>query len=87
MLFFRKRRQDDRVRLEEMMRLRGAVLTDPLSEADAHDLALATQRCLQCRRKDLCDERLAAGNSTGYGLFCPNTHYIERLRGSSLRFS
>jgi hypothetical protein len=75
-----RRREDGRLRLRDMMRLRHARLPQPLSGIGTEDYERATKRCLACPSKTLCDELLECGNAQGYGLFCPNTHYIERLR-------
>jgi hypothetical protein len=72
--------------LEELMRRRGALLPQPLTKADAREAALAARRCLSCNSKALCRELLRANGCQGYGLFCPNTHYIERLRRDTLTF-
>jgi hypothetical protein len=34
----------------------------------------------------LCDELLEGGAPAGFGAFCPNAHYIERLRQGALQF-
>jgi hypothetical protein len=86
-MFFGKKPDDGRVRLMEVMRLRRAYLPDPLSREAARDLEEAKQRCAACMRKTLCDELLASGAKDGFGLFCPNHHYIQQLRSSSLTFS
>jgi len=75
-----------RLRLVELMRLRSAYLPDPLAPAAARDFEQAKLRCLACGYRELCDERLQAGANNGYGLFCPNSHYIEQLRAASLKF-
>jgi hypothetical protein len=75
-----------RLRLHEVMRRRGAAPPEPMTEATAHDAALAARRCTVCGSQALCDELLAAGRSEGYGLFCPNAHYIEQQRNRNLDF-
>jgi predicted RecB family nuclease len=66
------------MRLDKVLRLRGAVESDP------RDAAAAARRCAQCPFTPLCDEALAAGKDVR--LFCPNTHYVEALRSGSLKF-
>ena len=80
-------RDDAGLRLRMMMRLRGAWLPESLTGQPARDAAQAVKRCLTCPRVALCDELLASGRAEGYGLFCPNTHYIEHLRNRTLQFA
>ena len=68
------------LRLERLMRLRGVYVSKAIDAA-------AAQRCLQCPSKPLCDESLAAGDVRSLALFCPNTHYLQQLRGGSLSFT
>ena len=81
----RKPADEKHVRLEEVMRLRGISRT-PL-EAGGPDAAAATKRCMECPRKEMCDEALRAGDPSALSLFCPNTHYIEYLRSRNLKFA
>lgn len=77
-------RADKRVRLYEMMRLRGV---QPPGDASADpDVAAAERRCVACAGKEMCDELLRAGDGSAYSRFCPNALYIEWLRSSSLQF-
>jgi hypothetical protein len=78
--FLRNARSDGRLRLRDMMRLRGAHLPHPLSRTAARDAVAAAEHCLACQNKSLCDTQLAARTAEGYELFCPNSDYIERLR-------
>jgi len=73
-----------RLRLHEMVRLRGVPL--PADHASARDVAAAERRCLACSSKQLCDELLRSGDSKGYRRFCPNALYLEWLHGNSLNF-
>jgi len=82
----RRSRIDSRVRLYEVMRLRGVSPSRPRDQAAAHDAAAAERRCVACGSKQLCDELLRAGHSKGYSLFCPNALYVEWLRSTSLHF-
>ncbi len=68
------------MRLDKVLRLRGAVESDP------RDAVAAARRCAQCPFTPLCDEALAAGDAKTLSLFCPNTHYIQQLRSGSLTF-
>jgi len=77
---------DARLRLLEVMRLRGAHLPDSPTPAAQRDFAAAQQRCANCNSKELCDELLARGAKEGYGRFCPNAAYVEQLRSTSLEF-
>ena len=77
-------RADQRVRLYEMVRLRGVPL--PRDRASAHDVSAAERRCLECSSKQLCDELLRSGRSSGYRQFCPNALYLEWLHSNSLNF-
>jgi hypothetical protein len=72
--------------LFEVMRRRGACLPEPLSSAAARELEKARRRCSGCNWRRLCSESLAAGAGDQVRLFCPNIHYIEELRGTSLTF-
>jgi len=78
-------RDASRVRLPEVMRRRSTSLPDPLTGALARDAAAATQRCLACNYKALCDEWLATGK--GELTFCPNAAWLAKLRQDSLSFS
>ena len=82
---FRKK-PDDRPRVIEVMRLRGAYLPDPLAAGAARHLEEAKRRCQSCNWKKLCDEALAAEAKGDFGRFCPNIHYIEQVRCASLNF-
>ena len=83
---FWKKKSDESERLVAVMRLRQASLPDPLPAGDAHELEEARRRCAACNAKKLCDELIAAGAAEGFALFCPNCHYIQRVRDSSLSF-
>jgi len=82
----RRSRIASRVRLYDVMRLRGMSPSQPRDQAAAQDAAAAEGRCVACGSKQLCDELLRAGHSEGYGLFCPNALYVEWLRSNSLDF-
>jgi hypothetical protein len=75
-------RADKRVRLYDMMRLRGVSQFQPQD----HDIAAAERRCAACCSKQLCDELLRSGDSKGYRQFCPNALYLEWLHSNSLNF-
>ena len=70
----------DRLRLPEMMNLRGARLPAHMGDAAARDAGLAARRCEYCNSKQLCDAYLQAGNPDAYRGFCPNAPYIETRR-------
>lgn len=72
--------EDDRVRLPEMMALRGAREPIIYTDAVARDAARATRRCMRCSAKQACDAYLAAGDASAYRGFCPNAPYIDSLR-------
>ena len=74
----------ERLRLYEMVRLRGVPL--PGDRASARDVAAAERRCLACSSKQMCDELLRSGRSGGYRQFCPNALYLEWLHSNSLNF-
>jgi hypothetical protein len=74
----------ERLRLHEMVRLRGVPL--PRDRASARDVAAAERRCLACSSKQMCDELLRSGRSGGYRQFCPNALYLEWLHSNSLNF-
>ncbi len=76
----------ERLRLYDLLRLRGVPPPPPGDAAGARDLAAAERRCAACASKALCDELLASGESDGYRRFCPNALYLEWLRSNSLRF-
>jgi hypothetical protein len=76
---------EKRVRLDEVMRLR-RISRSPL-EAAGLDAAAATKRCMECPRKQMCDEAIRAGDANALSLFCPNAHYVEYLRSRSLKFA
>ena len=82
----RRSRNDRRVRLYEMMRLRGVSPPQPRDQTVARDAAAAEGRCAACCSKELCDELLRTGGCKGYAVFCPNALYIEWLRSNSLHF-
>ena len=77
-------RADQRMRLYEMMRLRGVSL--PRDRASARDVAAAERRCIACSSKQLCDELLHFGDTKGFRRFCPNALYLEWLHSNSLNF-
>jgi uncharacterized protein DUF6455 len=87
-LLARERRSQSaqRVRLHELMRLRGVPPPRPRDQAAARDAAAATRRCVACASKQMCDELLRTGDSEGYRRFCPNALYLEWLRSNSLHF-
>lgn len=82
----RRQRPAGRVRLYEMMRLRGVPPPRPRDQAAAHDLAAAERRCAACASKKHCDELLRSGDAKGYRQFCPNALYLEWLHSNSLNF-
>jgi hypothetical protein len=75
-------RVEQRLRLYDMMRLRG--VPEPRIEDD--DVAAAQQRCVACASKDMCDSLLRAGDVRRYRQFCPNALYLEWLHSNSLNF-
>lgn len=77
---------DGHLRVSEVMRRRRAFLPHPLTKTAQHDVEQAVQRCLSCNNKKLCDELLEGGATAGFGAFCPNANYVERLRKGSLQF-
>ena len=44
------------------------------------DFAIAVQRCLACSEAAQCRAWLASNARDGYGSFCPNACYIERMK-------
>ena len=86
-MFWKKQKPEESSdRLVAVMRLRKASLPDPLPPGEAHEFEEAKRRCSACNAKALCDELIAAGAADGFALFCPNCHYIQRVRDSSLSF-
>jgi late competence protein required for DNA uptake (superfamily II DNA/RNA helicase) len=85
-MFWKKPEPDEGERLVAVMRLRKASLPEPLPPGEAHDFQEAKRRCRACNAKELCDELIAAGAADDFALFCPNCHYIQRVRDSSLSF-
>ena len=83
-LWSHRPRAVERLRLYEMVRLRGVPL--PRDRASARDVAAAERRCLACSSKQMCDELLRSGRSGGYRQFCPNALYLEWLHSNSLNF-
>lgn len=81
-----RRKPDTRVRLVEVMPLRGAYLPDPLNAEQAREFEEAKRRCLACRVKKLCDEALEKADANAFALFCPNSHYMQYLRSEGLLF-
>lgn len=79
-------RVDARLRLYEMMRLRGVAPAPPRLPDAPDDLAAAEGRCAACSSKALCDELLSVGRIDGYRKFCPNALYLEWLHSNSLNF-
>ena len=77
---------DQRLRLYEMMHLRGVQSLRSRDPAAARDAVAAEHRCVACASKQMCDELLRTGDSEGYRRFCPNALYLEWLRSNSLRF-
>lgn len=82
----RRARDGRRLRLFEVMRLRGAWLPEPMDASAAVDVEAAKRRCVACASRALCDEMLRSGRSRRYALFCANALYIEWLRRRSLHF-
>jgi hypothetical protein len=75
------------MRLYRIMQLRGAFFPMPATATSARDAAAALERCARCPRTELCDEVIRSNTSAGYGLFCPNTHYVEHLHSRSMKFT
>ena len=80
------KKKPERPRIIEVMRLRNAYLHDPMTPAEAREFEEAKHRCEGCNAKGLCDELIAKGAKDGFALFCPNNHYMQRLRSGSLKF-
>ncbi|HEX6689962.1 MAG TPA: DUF6455 family protein, partial [Burkholderiales bacterium] len=74
-------RSDSRLRLLEA--IRGQRLPEPAldSERAARNAARATQRCLSCASQARCDKVLATRDWKALREICPNTAYIDSLRG------
>ncbi|MEX0637739.1 MAG: DUF6455 family protein [Burkholderiales bacterium] len=81
-LWCHRPRIDTRLRLYDMMRLRGV----PQPRLEDDDVAAAQARCAACASKKLCDALLSTGNAKGYRQFCPNALYLEWLHSNSLNF-
>jgi len=83
-LLIRRRRPhvDTRLRLHDMMRLRGV----PQPQVEDDDVAAAERRCAACASKKMCDALLSTGDPKGYRQFCPNALYLEWLHSNSLNF-
>jgi len=80
-------RKERRLRLFEVMRLRGASVPKPPPGSSARrDLRHAAVQCVECHYTQLCDELIGCGAREGYSRFCPNAPYIEQIRCRSLRF-
>ena len=84
MLFGKKR--ELRIRLIEVMKLRHALLHEPLSEAEAREFEAAKQRGLSCGVTALCDEAVNKGDAAAFSRFCPNCSYLQYVERSSLTF-
>jgi hypothetical protein len=78
--------KERRLRLFDVMRLRGARPPDPSSSSARRDLRHAAAQCAECHYTKLCDELIECGAREGYSRFCPNAPYIEQVRCRSLRF-
>jgi len=70
----------DRLRLQDMLSLRGARFPAHLGEAAARDMAIAARRCERCGAKELCERYLDGSDAEAYRGFCPNAAYVESLR-------
>jgi hypothetical protein len=81
-LWSHRPRPEIRLRLYDMMRLRG--VPEPRLEDD--DVAAAERRCAACASKKMCDALLSTGDAKGYRQFCPNALYLEWLHSNSLNF-
>lgn len=49
------------------------------------EVALALDRCAECRAKARCQEWLASGEREGYESFCANAAFLERMKGAAQR--
>lgn len=81
------RKPDTSPRVLEVMRLRRIYLPDPLPSATAAQLEEAKRRCAGCNARALCEEALAAGDAKAFSLFCPNSHFLQQVKGDSLSFT
>jgi len=79
-------RKAPRLRLFEVMRLRGAAPPKAPGPSARRDLRHAAVQCAECHYTKLCDELIGRSAREGYSRFCPNAPYIEQLRSRSLRF-
>ena len=70
----------DRLRLQDMLSLRGARLPEAFGEAAARNMAQAVRRCERCQAKALCDVYLDGADPKAYRGFCANAGYVESLR-------
>ena len=73
----------DRLRLQDMLSLRGARLPEVFGEAAARNMAQAIRRCERCHAKALCDGYLDGGDPEAYRGFCANAAYVESMRDRS----
>jgi len=81
-LWRQRPRAEERLRLYDMMRLRGV----PQPRIEDDDVAAAERRCAACASKKMCDALLSTGDPKGYRQFCPNALYLEWLHSNSLNF-
>ena len=73
------------IRLHEVMRRRGVRRPRTLTATDAAEALEAARRCARCANGRLCESELRSGGDD-FRLFCPNIHYMERLRANELVF-
>jgi hypothetical protein len=78
--------KDRRLRLFEVMQLRGASPAKAPGPSAKRDLRHAAAQCVECHYTKLCDELIDCGAREGYSRFCPTAPYIEQIRCRSLRF-
>jgi hypothetical protein len=78
---WRMLRHDGRLRLTEALQGQRLALPESERPAAVRALGTATRRCILCAEHARCDKALEAGDWNTLREICPNTAYIDGLRG------
>lgn len=66
--------------LERLLRRQGDDLASRALASGDQYFAVAVRRCLRCTEAAQCRAWLSSGARDGYQWFCPNAHYVDRMK-------
>jgi len=70
----------DPLQLGEMLYRQGDGVARAAIAPGGHDFVLAVRQCTSCKAAAQCRAWLDSGQREGYGAFCPNAGFVDRMK-------